>query len=235
MDMIIGNGIHIGSINIDGRTPIVPPPELSDENTIGWFDYTKGINIDTGIYKWENQASGEDLVQSDNDKKPILNDGVYAQGVTYLTQAIDLNLSYITSIYVVLNQVTHNAYSYLFESMYGNVNMVYQDASPPDLIGYALNSGILGPESNLPLNEFGIIRYFKNQNLLAFRINNNSELSVAVGNDTNFLGISIGADKDGGSPSDVKFKEIIIRNVNDRGTQAELDIYNYLKIKYSFL
>jgi len=204
------------------------PAIISDGNSVAWYDYSSGITKDGSnfVSAWNSRIGTNHLAQATGTNQPLCTaTGVLFDGIDNFMQSPNVALTQPNFVYIVLNQKNWFA----TDCFISTVGLIRQDTVTPGIRIFA--GSFLGPNNNLALNTYGILRALFNGALSKMIINATSPTTGNAGVGTSTY-ISIGRPPDGTIYANFEVKEIIIRKIADDSTN-ETAIYNYLKNKYS--
>lgn len=214
---------------------VVPsgPPSLltSDGYTKAWYiaDETDDITMTNNyVSLWEDHlGGGENLSQGDGGSQPLWSSsGITFDGVDDELMDSDFPLNQPIFIYCVMNQLAYSSSS----------RLLLLRVVPYGFIGQSNNSGRLSItmdgetnylEPTTAIGEVGIYRIYLNGASSKFIYNDGVPVTGAVGSNA-MTQLALGH---GGIPSNVRFLEIIVRQVSE-SSNDETAIYNYLADKY---
>lgn len=218
-----------GTTYSEGQTlTTVEPAIISDANTVAWYDFATGITKDGSnfVSAWNSRIGTNHLAQATGTNQPLFTAaGVLFDGVDNYMQSPDVALTQPNFVYIVLNQKNWAA----TDCIISTAGLIRQDIATPGIRIYA--GSFIGPNNNLALNTYGILRALFNGASSKIIINATSPTTGNVGAGTGTY-ISIGCPPAGIVYGNFEVKEIIIRKIADDSTN-ETAIYNYLKNKYS--
>jgi len=218
-------------ITISGQASAPPSFIASDGYTKGWYiaDETDDITMTNNyVSLWEDHlGGGENLSQGDGGSQPLWStSGITFDGVDDELMNSDFALNQPIFIYVVMNQLASSA----------NSRILLFRTAPYGFVGQSNQSGILSITMNgydnyieptTAIGEVGIYRIYLNGASSKFIYNNGTPVTGSVGTNA-MVQLALGH---GGLPSNVRFLEIIVRQVSE-SSNDETAIYNYLADKY---
>ena len=229
----IGIGIRINK----SFQPYWTPRELTDGNTVAWYDSQdlSTITKDAGtgeVSLWKDKLlSGHDLICNDATAKPIWSlDGILFDGINDYLRTVSFVFEQPEFIYILLKQKTFIQNSYILDGNDGDSGGLYQNWASPMI---RLIAGTFSqPSSDLLMNTWGIVRILFNHDVVGgskLQVNEN----VATVGDfgvNNMNGFVIGGHWNAGNWANIEVKEIILRKSADN-PEIEQIIYDYLKKK----
>jgi hypothetical protein len=224
-------------ITLGGKHITVPKNPLQDGNTVAWYDFTdlSTITKDSNdfVSRWNDKLnSGHDLLQPIGSSQPkwVNSNGILFDGVDDWMDG-SFTFSQPEFIYIVFKQLGWADPRYIFDGYNTDGGYLRQRIISPN---WQLVAGGIGITINnaFPLNEFGIVRALIN-GANSKIIPNNFIPSTGTLNAGNMGGFTLAQrGQQNTFRSNIQVKEVILRNVVDTPTN-EINIYNYLKIKYN--
>ena len=204
----------------------------SDGYTKAWYIASETDDItmtNNYVSLWEDHlGGGQNLSQGDGASQPLWSSsGITFDGTDDELLDSDFPLNQPIFIYCVMNQLTFSASS----------RPLLLRVLPYGFIGQSNTSGRLSITMNgegnyieptTAIGEVGIYRIYLNGASSKFIYNNGTPVTGSVGTNA-MTHLALGH---GGLPSNVRFLEIIIRQVAESSSD-ESAIYNYLAAKYS--
>ena len=224
-------GIGIGISPFIGRRAALPyPVVLLDGNTVGFYDYLKGITKDGAnlVSAWNSIIGANHLLQTTGTNQPLwTTDGVLFDGIDNFMKCAAFTWNQPEFIYMVMKQVTWTITEYFFDGDTNNKGMARQDALTPGIKAYAGTMSI--QNDNLAVNTWGIIRLLFNGASSKLIVNETAPTLWNCGVN-NMGGFTLGTRGDFATlHSNIQVKEIINRN----SILGEAEIYTYLANKYA--
>jgi len=206
----------------------------TDGNTKGWWTFDDDTKVTKDYYNrisaWKDKlGSGNDLVQSDASKEPIISsNGITFDGVNDGLQDTSITMSSPVFLYMVIKQISWTNTDYICSMLGGGMIMTQSSTTP----GLKVAGGAESAQNdNLAVGSWGIIRVKMKAggNFCKFQIN---ETTPLTGNwcYNPLTGFAIGYHGNSYN-SNILVREIILRAV-DESSGDETEIYNYLKSKY---
>jgi hypothetical protein len=219
--------------NVDSDTTANLPASILDGHTKALYDYALLSTITTvsgKVTSWRDLlASGNDLIHRFGFQDLLwTSDGILSNGIDESIQGI-FAWNQPAFIIAVMKQVTWTADGRgLFDGAAAYCG-IQQLTATPTICPY---SGGTYPACNdLAVNTWAIIRILFNGASSKLIINNNAPITFnGAGNPG---GLIIGSGRALNSWSNSKYKEIILKDIAPSGAQ-EIEIYNYLAVKYGF-
>jgi hypothetical protein len=215
----------------------LPWASIVNANTIGWFplDDTSLITQVGGLVSKVTDKLGGAMALNqagaDNIKPTYANGILTFDGIRQLMTSGAIVWNQPEMIYMVVNQLTWTLSDYIFDGNGNSLGAVYQTATTPGLKGYA--GGASAQNNNLPTNTWAImtVQFLSNYHRLQI---NDTTVTAWTSGLNNMGGLTLGVK---GTLltgwSNVAFKEIICRNLQEYGLATHTAIKAYLKQKYN--
>lgn len=226
------------SATLSLRAQTVGEAVLRDGNSLAWWDSSDVSTItkdaETGeVSAWASKLLASILYGGGAGKLPIYDaEGLLFDGVDdYMVATLAVNQP--CTYYIVFKQVTWTLNDNIIDGTNGTHRLrLYQNDTTPRLVMYA--GAVANYNGNLPIDTWGIIKLVFNGENSYSRVLRLPIVGVAnVGTHTELTAIRLGANFNGGSPSNIKVKELIIRNGID-SYQDDSYLYSYLQNKHGF-
>jgi hypothetical protein len=224
---------YSGSIRGSGGG-LVAPVCIFDGNTVGWYDYMKGITKDGSnlVSVWADQSGlGHDLIHQAGYTNPLFS---IVNGLTFNGSSDCLGTNTFTwnqpeFIYAVVNPITWASNGVIFDGNVANYGAVKQYSATPLIVAY--NGGTYPTNAGLTLGSFHIIRCLFNGASSKLIVDGGTPTTLVSGA-VNMAGFFLGVANGGSVYANFYIKEAICRKVTD-SSGDEASIYAFLKAKYS--